>query len=119
MKYIRVPVKAFEDGRFCDLDNDNIEFEAVRISDQEEEICLVPTDLKPNAERIVAEIIAALNERDKLRTQFTHLHGALSYVRRVLREKAGSEYGLDVFEVDRCLRKLDAALAKVRGGIGG
>ena len=72
--------------------------------------------------RSCLEMSLALNEhdklvaqRDKMKTRFSHLHAALVYVYRILQEKSGSEYGLNSFEVHRCLRKLDTALALVRG----
>jgi hypothetical protein len=68
MKHITIPVEVNQDGvgRFRDLDNDDTDFEAVRIADQDEEICLVPTDLKPDADHIAAEIAQACNSFDEL-----------------------------------------------------
>jgi len=66
-------------------------------------------------DELVQQRDALVAEVGKAKTRFSHLHGALSYVYRVLQEKSGSEYGLDSFEVQRCLHKLDAALALMRG----
>jgi len=68
MNHIKTPVQIDPEGtcRFCDLDNDSTDFEALIIKDQDEQICLIPTDLKPNPEEIATEIVQAVNLFDEM-----------------------------------------------------
>lgn len=67
MKHIKTPVRTEEnEGSFSDLDNDGTEFKCIIIADQDEQICLVPTDLKPEPEQIAAELVQAVNAYDGL-----------------------------------------------------
>ena len=66
MKHIKTPVETGELGVFIDVDNDDTAFEAISITDRDEQILLVPTDLKPDADMIASEIVTALNAHDAL-----------------------------------------------------
>ena len=78
MRYINTPVSVVGNGAFCDIDEDHTDFEAIIINDHDEQICLVPTDLKPESDKVATEIVAAINAHDVLLKACKDAYDAIS-----------------------------------------